>query len=96
MSRSYKKHPYYTDGSAGTTKRRKNTANKKVRKSDDIPNGSGYKKVFESWEIHDYFNRWTWAEAKKFYESGGNEFLLKRYPTLKEFFNYWMKCCRRK
>ena len=56
MSRSYKKHPVWTDGSPHTTKEMKRFANKAVRHAgfDEIPlKGKGYKKKFESWDIHD-------------------------------------------
>lgn len=97
MSRSYKKSPVYTDGSCGTTKKAKRIAQKKVRKVDDLPmKGNAHKKVSESWTIHDYCNRWTWEEAKEQWERGDNEYLKKHYPTLKEFYRYWLKCCRSK
>ena len=96
MSRSYKKHPYSTDGSAGTTKKSKRRANKKVRSTQNIPDGGTYKKVYCSWNIHDYVNRWTWAEAKAAYEAEENSYLIRRYPTLKEFYRFWLKCCRSK
>lgn len=97
MSRSYKKSPVYTDGSRGTTKMAKRIAQKKVRKVDDLPmKGNAHKKVSESWIIHDYCNRWTWEEAKEQWERGENEYLKKHYPTLKEFYRYWLKCCRSK
>ena len=97
MSRSYKKSPVYTDGSRGTTRKAKRIAQKKVRKVDDLPmKGNAHKKVSESWTIHDYCNRWTWEEAKEQWERGGNEYLKKHYPTLKEFYRYWLKCCRSK
>ncbi len=97
MSRSYKKSPVYTDGSRGTTKMAKRIAQKKVRKVDDLPmKGNAHKKISESWTIHDYCNRWTWEEAKEQWERGENEYLKKHYPTLKEFYRYWLKCCRSK
>lgn len=46
MSRSYKKNPYHTDGSPGTTQESKKFVNKKVRNTEDLPNGSAYKKNF--------------------------------------------------
>ena len=75
MSRSYKKNPYCTDGSPHTTKESKKFANKKVRNYEDIPNGSAYKKVSESWDIHDYVSNRTWEEAQADWEK--NEYLRK-------------------
>ncbi len=96
MSRSYKKHPYVTDGTAGSTKRRKRRANKVVRNNENLPNGSAYKKAYETWDIHDYISRWTWEEAKEAWERGDNEYLKKHYPTLKEYYRYWLKCSKLK
>ena len=96
MSRSYKKSPNSTDGSAGTTKRSKRVANKKVRITEDVPSGGAYKKVSETWDIHDYSTRWTWEEAVKDWEEGKNPYLKKEFPTLEEYRQYWEKCCKRK
>lgn len=91
MSRSFKKHPYATDGKAGR-KLQKRWANRTVRRKEEIPNGGAYKKVFCSWEIHDYISRWTWKEAKEEYECGYNSSYLKgRYPTIKDFYRFWRK-----
>ena len=56
MSRSYKKWPSYSDYSRGPngTKLNKRLASKKVRNAKDVPNYSGYKKVYESWDICDW------------------------------------------
>jgi len=53
MSRSVKKTAGWTDQS---TDRQfaKRAANKKVRKYAELSNGSGYKRLFESWTICDY------------------------------------------
>lgn len=98
MSRSYKKNPYFTDGSPGTTKEKKKFANKKVRNYDleGLPQHGGYKKVSESWDIHDYTGRWTWQEAKAEWEREENKYLKKSYPTLKAYYRYWLKCCKSK
>lgn len=62
MSRSVKKHPVVKDGDSGVFG--KKLANKKVRRTEDVPmKGKGYRKIFESWDIHDYVNRWTKEEA---------------------------------
>lgn len=51
MSRTIKKHRfvYYTH----IVKDMKRKANKCVRKYLEIPNGSSYKKLFETWDIRD-------------------------------------------
>jgi hypothetical protein len=92
MSRSYRKEPVVTDGKVKSTQESKKFANKKVRNREDIPTkGGGYKKVSESYDIHDFSTRWTWAEAKADYESDkGNSYLKKRYPTLKSYYRWWV------
>lgn len=57
MSRSYKKNPIVKDGHSG--KFGKRLANRKVRHcKKDIANGKAYKKIFESWDIHDFVYRY--------------------------------------
>ena len=93
MSRSYKKHPYYTDGRNGRVIQ-KRWANKKVRRfKKKIENGKSYKKLFCTWEIHDYKYRETWEEAKERFENPDNKYGYweQRYPTLKEYYKYWIK-----
>ena len=53
MSRSFKKFPCVTDHGKSTYLY-KRMANKKVRHTQDLPNGKAYKKVFDSWDICDY------------------------------------------
>ena len=70
MSRSYKHHPYYTDGRTPTPKRQKRFANKKVRHTKLLPlKGRGYKKVFCSYDIHDFCSYWSREEARLDYET---------------------------
>lgn len=92
MSRSYRKEPVVTDGKTKITQESKKFANKTVRNKEDVPTkGSGYKKASESYNIHDFVTRWTWEEAKADYESeNGNKYLKKRYPTLKEYYRWWV------
>jgi len=98
MSRSYKHNPYCTDGHPGTTKESKRFANKKVRNTDleELPpKGKSYKKISESYDIHDWINRWTKEEAIKNWEEAKE----RRYwaeKSFEEYMNYWEKCCKRK
>lgn len=90
MSRSYKKHPYTKDGGPTRVKFAKREANKKVRRTDDVPNGKSYRRVFEPWDIHDYISYWPWYEAKAWYEVNKDDvYWLRRYPTLKSFYRHW-------
>lgn len=96
MSRSYKKHPWCTDGRDGRVIP-KRFANKAVRRyKHKLANGKAYKKLFCSWEIHDYISRWPWQEAKKEYEEDSSDWWKEACPTLKDFYKYWSKWYRRK
>ena len=101
MSRSYKKNPIYTDGRTPTPKKIKRIANKKVRHTKNLADGKAYRKVFESWNIHDYKNRETWEDAKAWYlkksqEKEWSDYIKKYYPTLKMFYKRWIKFHRNK
>jgi hypothetical protein len=54
MSRSYKHNPWCKDGGETYRRYQKNQANRKVRRSKDVPNGKVYRKFFEPWDIYDY------------------------------------------
>ena len=94
MARSIKKNPICTDGRNGQ-KIPKRFANKTVRKfDDDIPNGKSYKKLYCTWNIHDYTLRFPWPQAKAKYERDEN--LKKKYPTLKDFYRFWRRYYKNK
>lgn len=94
MLRSYKKNPICSDRSNGA-KFWKKVGNKKVRKSDDFfLKGNKYKKIYNSWEIHDYILRWTKEQAIKSYRKG---YYSHRYKSEKEFLDKcWEKYYKRK
>ena len=50
MSRSYRRNGFIKQNSSKVWKR---FANKRVRRCKDVPNGMGYRKVFNSWSICD-------------------------------------------
>jgi len=53
MSRSYRKNLWIT--SEGKSRAYyKNQANRKIRRSESVPDGGGYKKYYCSWNISDY------------------------------------------
>lgn len=61
MSRSYKKTPIVKDHDSG--KGGKKWANRKVRNyKREIANGKSYRKIFNSWDIHDSIHRYSFAE----------------------------------
>jgi hypothetical protein len=92
MSRSYKKHPFVKDPANKFMKR---YANKKVRRTPNIPNGKAYKKVFESWDISDW--RWWWDKQDAIFDYYDDNLWYKsEYETLEEYLIYWEKCVKRK
>lgn len=94
MSRSYKKHPRVKDSA---NKFMKKYANKKVRRTKDIPSGKAYKKVFESWDISDWNWIWTKEEAEKAWLSADEDsWIRKHFETLEKYLIYWEKCVKRK
>lgn len=69
MSRSYKKVPIIKIAPKDGTEEKK-FANKKVRRcKETIPNGKAYRKLFQSWDIHDYVCRYTYEDYEAYYES---------------------------
>lgn len=83
MSRSYKKTPICRDCTGCECLQwSKRQANKKVRRTKNIPSGKSYKKIYETWDIHDYSFRETLSQYKKNLE---NE--LKHCLTLYKSFN---------
>lgn len=95
MSRSYKKNPICTDRPHGA-KYWKRLANKKVRKENiHFLKGKKYKRIYNSWEIHDYISRWTKEEALKDFKR--YMYLQKYYKNEDEFLNkHWKKYQYRK
>ena len=94
MSRSYKKHPC-----GGDTKSRfgKRYANHVVRKYFDIGNHGYYKKLFNSYNICDYWSYYPWTDYKEFMNS--LHVSVRRYghnKSEKELYNDWADCYRRK
>ena len=90
MSRSHKKNPWYTDHHVKSSQENKKFANKKVRNTEEIPNGGSYKKVSESWDICDFKFFYTKEEAIEEYNKAkeNDEEWVKKY-TLKEWLRHW-------
>jgi phosphatidylserine/phosphatidylglycerophosphate/cardiolipin synthase-like enzyme len=72
----------------------KRFANKRVRHTKDIPSGKAYKKVFESYDISDWYFRSTREETLKKWEA--EEWIRDRFETLEEYLIYWEKHYKRK
>lgn len=109
MSRSYRHSPCITDGHVKTTKENKRIANSKVRHKKDLYNGSAYKKLSCSYDIHDYISYWPKKDAIKAWYNEAKEIELGIYPkdlpslwhnqykNLNDFLNrMWAKHYKRK
>lgn len=58
MSRSYRE-PYFTSTGSKYRTFAKRYANRIVRKTDDVPDGKAYRKLYCSWNISDFNVRWN-------------------------------------
>jgi len=70
MSRSYRK-PWVTHG-YGTRSRRyaKREANHKVRRARNIPDGKGYRRVYDPWNIRDWSYYWYRSKYEPYWRVG--------------------------
>lgn len=79
MSRSYYKYPSFSSDGPNNRRYAKRQANKKVRRTKNIPNGGSYKKVYNTWNIVDwkcvyhtkteilsYIKRYPWVKYHEF------------------------------
>lgn len=95
MSRSYKKTPYCGDNKGTENKR---NAWKKVRSwlknnPEEVISGGNYKKLYETWDICDYYWICSWQSFweneielwKRFDEPKG-----KPFPNEKECYQKWV------
>lgn len=102
MSRSYRKHPIVRDRC--NTKYSKRLANRAVRNYlknvDNEIRGKSYRKVFDSWQIHDYRFYKSKRQLIHMYESDLAEYYTKGYtygitrngkPRLKDYLRWWYK-----
>jgi len=103
MSRSYKKNPIVKDHNSGRIG--KKFANKKVRNVNTfIPNGNAYKKLFCSYNIHDYISRQPYSDCIKEFESELSSFInggIEYDPRNEKYsrwydYNNWAKYYKRK
>lgn len=101
MSRSYKKTPGAGDSKGKNNKR---IANHKVRQSlknklDFFPKGNKYKRVYDSWEICDYFDVCTfeeyWRLQLKYYYQWRKDCGYS-LPSKEEAYQEWCKYYKRK
>ena len=94
MSRSYRKFAVIKDRcrSSKNFMKPKTDANRMVRRTADVPQYSGYKKLYCSWNISDY--RFVGAQSEAELRSRwlkGDRRLRRIYDTYKEAYKDWKK-----
>mgnify|MGYP003291573857 CR=1 FL=1 len=98
MSRSYRKHAYVTENQGDKCPRRfraKTMANRMVRRSDDIPQNSAYRKIYDSWSICDWRFTLTEKEFRQQWENG-DERLHRKFKSYKHAYRWWYTAFKRK
>lgn len=102
MSRSYKKNPIYTDRPHGA-KYWKRQANRRVRHYRGTLANKKYRRLYCSWDIHDWISRWDKREAIEDYRTsvyfyqGVPHVVWDDYKTEQEFLDKeWAKYYKRK
>ena len=74
MSRSYKKYAFCKDNDR--CKWGKRYGNKVVRKTKEVPNGTGYRKMTERMDfIYDYHSNMKWKEFSKYFGDDSKTYL---------------------
>lgn len=104
MSRSYKKTAYCGDRKTKSNKRLANRAvrNYFKRNPEIVMNYREFKKIFDSYDICDYywlapdFEVWAQAQLDRWYFWYENGLTKKPCPTKKELYNRYMKYYKRK
>lgn len=107
MSRSRRKSQFVTDNHGHNFRRKfmKKYSNKSLRSrlknSDELMQGSEFKKHFESWDICDYKYFWSKEDAidtyyRRIHENGkyggvNRSWFARRYPTLNDWLKYYYK-----
>ena len=83
MSRSYRE-PVWTDNYGSSYKKwAKRQASRKIRKSQDVPNGKAHKKFYDSWNICDYKNRYDPWPSIYFNWITGEQEIIEPIPEWK-------------
>ena len=109
MSRSYKKTPIAKDNGSHTKFAKRQSASRArnipVESEDSeviASSRSAFKKIFhDTYDIHDYVDRWSREEAIIWYNAHKDEDSpagrgLEDYKDLNDFLRYWEKCMIRK
>jgi hypothetical protein len=81
MSRSYRA-PWFVDGYGSKRKKwQKRCANKRVRRTLEVPNGKAYRRITDPWNIVDY--RFKWDPYPHYYFSNGEMKVFESTPKWK-------------
>ena len=104
MRRSYKKTAYCGDRKSKSKKRLANRAvrNYFKRNPEIVMNYREFKKIFDSYDICDYywlepnFEQWAQTQLNIWYFWHENGLTKKPCPTKKELYNHYMKYYKRK
>ena len=97
MSRSYRRVAGWTDHVTPHSKFAKKQANRKVRRTEGVQSGGGYKKVYESYEISDYkflyFSDEEITRMERHWENYRRNIGWKPFESKvgKNRYKYWMK-----
>jgi hypothetical protein len=96
LSRSYKKNPIVKD----VSRDEKKFANRKVRRTTEVPDGKQYRKVYPTWDVIDhssYCSKQEWIDQWHYYESMGETIpYYKNKKDLEDSLNQWSKWYYRK
>ena len=97
MSRSYKKTPVSKDSTrkGPTYKSGKQIANRAIRHIPEIPNGGGYRKAYDSYNISDFAFRMDENELKREWEDE-NSWIHRQFQSYKQAHFWWKKCYQMK
>jgi hypothetical protein len=87
VSRSYKKHPYVKYNKH--IRRGKKRLHKKIRRTEDIPNGNVYRKYFERW-----YNIYDGKDIERYQEIllgwNNQEEWTQFYKSFQEVYKEWI------
>lgn len=106
MSKSFKKTPIVKDWNT-STKYRKQQANRRVRRTKNVPNGKAYRRYTNPYDIYEDVSRYSIHDWRVAYESILKEFergVFNHYRTpwtredIERSYGIedWMKCYLRK
>lgn len=99
MSRSYRKFPCVKDSQRHNNPVRKRHqsktyASRLVRRKEDVPSHSAYRKFFNSWDISDYRFIMTEHDLRRAWDEDAR--FCQRFRNFRELRAWWYKAYKRK